>query len=94
MSLYDPDDAIPSCARYLQHYGWRPGIGDRAQRNVIWGYNHSDAYIDTVLWLADTIDVAPHTASRAHTAKKKKKTATASRRKPPRRTASASAHRS
>src|SRR5262249_10150338 len=41
VSLFDPDDAIPSCARYLQHYGWRSGIGDRAQRNVIWGYNHS-----------------------------------------------------
>jgi membrane-bound lytic murein transglycosylase B len=56
VSLYDPDDAIPSCAKYLQHYGWKPGISRADKRNVIWGYNHSDAYIDTVLWLADEVE--------------------------------------
>jgi len=55
VSLYDPDDAIPSCAKYLQHYGWKPGLSRTEQRNVVWGYNHSDAYIDTVLWLADEV---------------------------------------
>jgi membrane-bound lytic murein transglycosylase B len=58
VSLYDADDAIASAARYLQHYGWRPGLSRREQRNVIWGYNRSDAYIDTVLWLRDEV-VAP-----------------------------------
>jgi membrane-bound lytic murein transglycosylase B len=56
ISLYDPDDAIASCAKYLQHYGWKPGLSRREQRNVIWGYNHSDAYIDTVLWLSDEVE--------------------------------------
>jgi hypothetical protein len=56
ISLYDPDDAIPSCAKYLQHYGWKPGLSRKEQRNVIWGYNHSDAYIDTVLWLSDEVE--------------------------------------
>src|SRR5262249_25506728 len=55
ISLYDADDAIPSCAKYLQHYGWKPGLSRKEQRNVIWGYNHSDAYIDTVLWLSDEV---------------------------------------
>jgi membrane-bound lytic murein transglycosylase B len=55
ISLYDPDDAIPSCAKYLQQYGWKPGISRAEKRNVIWGYNHSDAYIDTVLWLSDEV---------------------------------------
>jgi membrane-bound lytic murein transglycosylase B len=56
VSLYDPDDAIPSCAKYLQHYGWKAGLSRAEKRNVIWGYNHSDAYIDTVLWLADEVE--------------------------------------
>jgi membrane-bound lytic murein transglycosylase B len=56
ISLYDADDAIPSCAKYLQHYGWKAGLSRKQQRDVIWGYNHSDAYIDTVLWLADEVE--------------------------------------
>jgi membrane-bound lytic murein transglycosylase B len=55
VSLYDPEDAVASCARYLQGNGWRPGI-DRAQkRRVIWTYNRSTPYIDTVLALADRL---------------------------------------
>ncbi|HWP64956.1 MAG TPA: lytic murein transglycosylase [Candidatus Limnocylindria bacterium] len=55
VSLYDPDDAVASCARYLQANGWRPGI-DRAQRRrVIWSYNRSTPYIDTVLALAERL---------------------------------------
>jgi membrane-bound lytic murein transglycosylase B len=56
VSLYHAADAIPSCANYLEQFGWRPGISLSGRRNVIWGYNHSDAYIDTVLWLADEIE--------------------------------------
>ena len=35
VSLYDPEDAIPSCARYLQHYGWSPEMSRDGQRRVI-----------------------------------------------------------
>jgi membrane-bound lytic murein transglycosylase B len=70
VSLYDPADAIASCAHYLQDYGWRPGLSRSAQRNVIWGYNHSDAYIDTVLWVAS--EVESPTPEPAHTTPKKK----------------------
>ena len=56
VSLYDPADAIPSCAHYLEQYGWKPGLSRSERRNVIWGYNHSDAYIDTVLWLASEVE--------------------------------------
>lgn len=55
VSLYDPDDAIASAANYLRGNGWRPGIGYAEQRRVIWTYNHSDAYIDTVLTLAGAL---------------------------------------
>jgi membrane-bound lytic murein transglycosylase B len=81
VSLYDPDDAIPSCAHYLQQYGWRPALTRSEQRNVIWGYNHSDAYIDTVLWLASEVHsptpepahTAPATKRHGHKAPAKKK---------------------
>lgn len=56
VSLYDADDAIASAAHYLSANGWQPGISHAEQRRVIWRYNHSDAYVDTVLWLAGQIE--------------------------------------
>jgi membrane-bound lytic murein transglycosylase B len=56
VSLYDPADAIASAANYLARHGWRPGIAHAQQRQVIWTYNHSDPYIDTVLMLAAQIE--------------------------------------
>src|SRR6185369_13282950 len=58
VSLYDPADAIASAANYLAHHGWRPGISRAEQRQVIWTYNHSDPYIDTVLALAADLERA------------------------------------
>ncbi len=55
--LYEPSDAIASAANYLARHGWRPGITRAQQRQVIWTYNHSDPYIDTVLALAGRIEL-------------------------------------
>jgi membrane-bound lytic murein transglycosylase B len=55
ISLYEPADAAASAARFLASYGWRPGIQHDKKRQVIWHYNRSDAYIDTVLMLAARI---------------------------------------
>lgn len=55
VSLYDPEDAVASCARYLQANGWQPGIDRDGKRRVIWTYNRSTPYIDTVLALADRL---------------------------------------
>ena len=59
ISLYDPEDAIPSCANYLAVHGWKPGLSRAQRRHVIWFYNRSDAYIDAVLELADRLDAPP-----------------------------------
>jgi membrane-bound lytic murein transglycosylase B len=56
VSLYDPADAAASCANYLVGHGWHRGLSFDEQRRVIWSYNHSDAYIDTVLTLARRIE--------------------------------------
>jgi membrane-bound lytic murein transglycosylase B len=65
VSLYDASDAVFSAARYLAAHGWRPGITRSEQRQVIWYYNRSDAYVDTVLTLAQRIDGKPGSTQRA-----------------------------
>jgi membrane-bound lytic murein transglycosylase B len=70
VSLYDPADAILSCARYLQANGWRPGLSRAERRRVIWSYNHSDAYIDTVLAIADHLGGAEAPLLRAASARR------------------------
>jgi membrane-bound lytic murein transglycosylase B len=55
VSLNDPADAAASCARFLVQHGWQGDLGRAARRAVIWQYNHSDAYVDTVLTLAARI---------------------------------------
>jgi membrane-bound lytic murein transglycosylase B len=52
VDLYDVDDAAASAARYLAAFGWSEALGRSERRQVIWHYNHSDAYIDAVLDLA------------------------------------------
>jgi membrane-bound lytic murein transglycosylase B len=49
VSLYDMNDAAASCARFLKQNGWRSGLTLAEQRRVLWQYNRSDAYIDTIL---------------------------------------------
>jgi len=54
-------DAAASCARYLAQQGWHAGLSMAEKRRVIWQYNRSDAYIDTIL----TIDSRLRDASEA-----------------------------
>ncbi|MDG2306185.1 MAG: lytic murein transglycosylase [Candidatus Binatia bacterium] len=56
VSLHEPADAAYSAANFLSGNGWRPGITGAKKREVIWAYNRSDAYIDTILFLSDQIE--------------------------------------
>ncbi|MCW5890848.1 MAG: lytic murein transglycosylase [bacterium] len=56
VDLFSTADAASSCARYLASFGWTPTSTDAEKRRVIWHYNRSDAYVDTVLLLAQRID--------------------------------------
>jgi membrane-bound lytic murein transglycosylase B len=56
VDLFSIPDAASSCARYLASFGWTPTSTDAEKRRVIWHYNRSDAYVDTVLLLANRID--------------------------------------
>jgi membrane-bound lytic murein transglycosylase B len=55
VDLYDSRDAAASCANYLAAQGWKTARSDAERRAVIWRYNHSAPYVDTVLTLARRI---------------------------------------
>jgi membrane-bound lytic murein transglycosylase B len=49
IDLFNHADAITSIASYLKHYGWRPGLSKEAAGKVVYHYNHSKYYVNTVL---------------------------------------------
>jgi len=49
INLFDHSDAIVSIGSYLKHYGWYPGIDGKNAYKVIYHYNHSQQYVDTIL---------------------------------------------
>lgn len=51
-SLFEFEDAIWSIGHFLYDGGWRKNIDYPTKRAVIWKYNKSDAYIDTILKVA------------------------------------------
>jgi len=56
VDLYSPTDAIFSTANYLKFHGWNSyKLANAKKRAVIWEYNHSVPYIDTVLAMADVL---------------------------------------
>ena len=52
VDLYNHTDAIASIANYLKHYGWHPGIDGKKAYKVLYHYNHSSYYVDTLLMVA------------------------------------------
>ena len=54
VDLFEPADAIFSVGNYLFHHGWDSEThkSQSKMKEVIWSYNHSDAYVNTVLGLA------------------------------------------
>ncbi len=55
IDLYNDTDAIASVCNYLRKNGWKADRAARAQRRVIWKYNHSPLYVETVLNVAERI---------------------------------------
>jgi membrane-bound lytic murein transglycosylase B len=47
--LHDPQDAVVSVANYLRAHGWRPGLAPSDMKRILFRYNRSRLYGETVL---------------------------------------------
>lgn len=55
VDLFTHSDAIASIANYLKHSGWKPGIDRKTAFKVIYSYNHSRYYVNTILEISDLL---------------------------------------
>ncbi len=55
VDLFQKPDACASMANYLKFYGWKPGLGRKAQEKVIYHYNHSKPYVRAILSVAEAL---------------------------------------
>lgn len=62
IDIFTRADAFHSVARYLKNNGWKARMSRKQQMKVIYAYNHSSVYVNTVLTIAELL--APQSASR------------------------------
>lgn len=55
ISLFSNEDAIWSAANFLAAQGWDSSKPIEQNRDILWKYNKSDPYIDTVIYLAQRV---------------------------------------
>ena len=55
IDLFTHADAMASIASFLKRFGWKPGIDTEKAKKIIYRYNHSDYYVNTILKIADLL---------------------------------------
>ena len=55
VDLFVHADAIASVAGYLKNYGWKSGLSREQAFKVVYHYNHSKYYVNTILDIADEL---------------------------------------
>jgi len=53
--LLNKEGAIFSIGNYLKSHGWKKKLSIDKKREVLWRYNHSDPYVETILQIAQQI---------------------------------------
>jgi len=53
--LYDPEAAIFSIGNFLKSHGWKRGLSTSQQKKLLWHYNRSEPYGETILQVAEKI---------------------------------------
>lgn len=47
--LLNKEEAILSIGNYLNAHGWKKNLSVEKKRKVLWAYNHSEPYVETIL---------------------------------------------
>ena len=55
INLFQHPDAIYSIANFLKHHGWSPVISKQKAYKVLYKYNHSKPYVNTLLKISDRL---------------------------------------
>jgi membrane-bound lytic murein transglycosylase B len=55
INLFEHADAIASIGNYLKRHGWEAGMSREAAGKVIYRYNHSKYYVNTILKISDRL---------------------------------------
>lgn len=55
INLFKHPDAIHSIANYLKHFGWKPSVTRQEAHKILYKYNHSNYYVDTLLKISDRL---------------------------------------
>lgn len=55
IDLFSHADAIHSIANYLKRYGWKPSVTRQQAHKILYKYNHSNYYVDTLLKISDRL---------------------------------------
>jgi len=53
--LLNKEEAILSIGNYLKSHGWKKDFPIQKKRKILWYYNHSEPYVETILQLAQKI---------------------------------------
>lgn len=57
--LLSKEESIFSIGNYLKSHGWKRGLSMEKKRKVLWTYNHSHPYVETILKIAQKIKSNP-----------------------------------
>ncbi|AGW14809.1 putative Peptidoglycan-binding domain 1 protein [Megalodesulfovibrio gigas DSM 1382 = ATCC 19364] len=55
VDLFVPEDAIHSIGRYFKGWGWQGKMDLGRRQQVVWRYNRSETYVNTVLGVAEHV---------------------------------------
>ena len=53
--LLNKEEAIFSIGNYLNSHGWKQNLPIEKKKKILWYYNHSEPYVETILQLAQKI---------------------------------------
>jgi membrane-bound lytic murein transglycosylase B len=53
--LLNKEEAISSIGNYLKFHGWKKNLSIEKKKQVLWYYNHSEPYVETILQLAQRL---------------------------------------